>query len=69
MKECKSVRVPIPVGVKSSADQYPKTHEEEEDMYHVPYARAVCSLLYAMVCTRPYITHVVGIVSRYMSKP
>jgi hypothetical protein len=69
MQECKPVKVPIPVGVKLSADQCPKTHEEEEDMSHVPYASAVGSLMYAMVCTRPYIAHAVGVLSRYMSKP
>jgi hypothetical protein len=25
--------------------------------------------MYAMVCTRPYIAHVVGVLSKYMSKP
>ena len=25
--------------------------------------------MYAMVCTRPYIAHVVGVVSRYMNNP
>jgi hypothetical protein len=49
-------------------DQCPKTHEEEEDMSHVPYASAVGSLMYAMVCTRPDIAHAVGVLSRYMSK-
>jgi hypothetical protein len=29
------------VGVKLSTDQCPKTHEEEEDMSHVPYVSAV----------------------------
>jgi hypothetical protein len=53
MQECKPVRVPIPVGVKLSVDQCPKTQEEEEDMSHVPYASVVGSLMYAMVCTRP----------------
>jgi hypothetical protein len=69
MQECKPVKVPIPVGVKLSVDQCPKTHEEEEDMSHVPYASAVGSLMYAMVCTRPNIAHAVGVLSRYMSKP
>jgi hypothetical protein len=69
MQECKVVKVPIPVGVKLFADQCPKTHEEEEDMSHFPYASAVGSLMYAMVCTRPDIAHVVGVLSRYMSKP
>jgi hypothetical protein len=35
----------------------------------VPYASAVGNLMYAMVCTRPYIAHAVGFLSRYMSKP
>jgi hypothetical protein len=69
MQECKPVKVPIPVGVKLSADQCPKTHEEEEDMSRVPYASAVGSLMYAMVCTRPDIAHALGVLSRYMSKP
>jgi hypothetical protein len=38
-------------------------------MSHVPYASLVGSLMYAMVSTRPYIAHVVGVLSRYMSKP
>jgi hypothetical protein len=38
-------------------------------MSHVPYASAVGSLMYAMVCTRPDISHAVGYLSRYMSKP
>ena len=38
-------------------------------MSHVPYASVVGSLMYAMVCTRPNIAHVVGVLSRYMSKP
>ena len=38
-------------------------------MSHVPYASAVGSLMYAMVCTRPDIAHAVGVLRRYMSKP
>ena len=38
-------------------------------MKKVPYASAVGSLMYAMVCTRPDIAFVVGAVSRYMSNP
>ena len=38
-------------------------------MSHVPYASAVGSLMYAMVCTRLDIAHVVGVLSRFMSKP
>ena len=38
-------------------------------MSKVPYSSAVGKLMYAMVCTRPYIAHVVGFVSRYMNNP
>jgi hypothetical protein len=68
MQECKPVKVPIPVGVNLSADQYPKTHEEEEDMSCVLYASVVGSLRYAMVDTIPYIAHSMRVLSRYMSK-
>eukprot|EP00253_Pinus_taeda_P034356 PITA_34356 len=69
MQDSKSVKVPIHVGVKLSTEQYPKTQEEEEDMSRVPYASAADSLMYKMVCTRPYITHAMGVLSRFMSKP
>ena len=60
------MKVPIPVGVKLFVEQCPKTQEEEEDMYHVPYASAVGSLMYAMVCTRPDIAHALGVLSSFM---
>ena len=68
MYDSKPMKVIILVGVKLSVEQFPKTKEEEEDMSRVLYASAVGSLMYAMVCTRPYIAHVVGVLSRFMSK-
>jgi len=68
MQDSKSMKVPIPVGVKLSAEQCPKTQEEEEDMSRVPYASAVSSLMYEMVCTRLDIVHAVDVLSRFMSK-
>ena len=38
-------------------------------MSNVPYASAVGSLMYAMLCTRPDICFAVGLVSRYQSNP
>ena len=35
-------------------------------MSRVPYSNTVGHLMYAMVCTRPDISHVVGVVSKYM---
>ena len=68
MRECKPVKVPIPLGLSLSAEQCPKTREEEEDMYRVPYASFVGRLMYAMVCARPDIAHAMDVFSRYMSK-
>ena len=45
----------------------PKTSEEVDSMRKIPYASAVGSLIYAMLCMIPNICYVVGIVSRYQS--
>ncbi|KAE8687984.1 Polygalacturonase-1 non-catalytic subunit beta [Hibiscus syriacus] len=39
------------------------------EMSRVPYASAVGSLMFAMICTRPDIAQAVGVVSRYMANP
>jgi hypothetical protein len=62
------VRIPISVGVKLFVDQCPETHEEEEDISHVPYVSADGSLIYGMFYTRSNIAHAVGVLSMYMSK-
>jgi hypothetical protein len=49
MKECKLVKVPIPVGVNLSTNQCPKTQEEEEDMSRVPYVSEFGSLMYVVI--------------------
>jgi len=38
-------------------------------MTHVPYASAVGSLIYAMVYTRPDLSYVVSMISKYMHDP
>ena len=65
MKDFKKGVQPFRMGVKLSRDDCPKTSEEREHMKDVPYASAVGSLMYAMLCTRPDICFVVGMVSRY----
>ncbi|RVW23003.1 Retrovirus-related Pol polyprotein from transposon TNT 1-94 [Vitis vinifera] len=65
----KPVSTPLGSHFKLSKEQSPKTEEERDHMSKVPYASAIGSLMYAMVCTRPDIAHAVGVVSRFMSKP
>jgi len=52
-----------------SKRQSSQIEEEESHMSKVPYASAIESLMYAMVCTRPDIAHVVGVVSKFLSNP
>ena len=68
-EKTKLVSTPLAPHFKLSAAQCPKTEEEHEYMSKVPYSNEVGSLMYAMVCTRPDISHAVGIVSRYMHNP
>ncbi|GJX84109.1 putative RNA-directed DNA polymerase [Tanacetum coccineum] len=48
---------------------YPSSKKNIEKMDKVPYASAVGSLMYAMVCTRPDLANKVGVVSRFLSNP
>ena len=63
MQNSKKELLPFRHGVHLSKEQSPKTPQEVEDMRHIPYASAVGSLMYAMLCTRPDICYAVGIVS------
>jgi hypothetical protein len=69
MDEAKSVSTPLGSHFRLTKDQSPKTEQEQAYMSKVPYASAIGSLMYAMVCTRPNIAHAMGVVSRYMSNP
>ena len=69
MQDSKKGMLPFVHGVHLSKEQSPKTPQEVEDMRRFPYASAVGSLMYAMLCTRPDICYDVGIVSRFQSNP
>ena len=74
MDNAKAVSCPLAAHFKLSTKQCPSTDEKKKKkkkkkMQHVPYASAVGSLMYAMVCTRPDIAHAVSTVSRFMSNP
>ena len=65
----KAMSYPLAAHFKLSTKQYPSIDEKKKKMQHVPYASTVESLMYAMVCIRPDIDHVVSTVSRFMSNP
>jgi len=64
--EAKSVSSSLAPHFKLSTRISLKTIDDREYISHVPYASAVGSLMYAMVCTRPDLSQAVSIVSRYM---
>ncbi|KAD6119896.1 hypothetical protein E3N88_11167 [Mikania micrantha] len=69
MANAKVVSSPLTPNFKLTDKDCPSSEKEIEEMDRVPYASAVGSLMYAMVCTRPDIAHAVGVVSRFLSNP
>ena len=67
MSNVKLFGTPLASHFHLSKDQSPETEEEREFMAKVPYALAIGSLMYIMVCTIPDIGYAVGVVSRFMS--
>lgn len=61
--------LPFRHGIHLSRDMCPKTQEERDRMSRIPYASAIGSLMYVMLCTRLDITHTVSVTSRYQSNP
>ena len=67
ISDAKSVGTLLETHFKLSKKQSPTIEEERDHMAKVPYASAIGSLMYAMVCTRPNIAHTLGVMSRYMN--
>ncbi|XP_060182496.1 wall-associated receptor kinase 5-like [Lycium barbarum] len=60
MHDAKPVSTPLAGHFRLSKDQSPTTEDEKKQMDKIPYASAIGSLMYAMICTRPDIAHAVG---------
>ena len=54
-------------GVKLSQTQCPTTAEDGEKMKVIPYASAIGSIIYAMLCTKPDVCLAISLVGRYQS--
>ena len=67
MHNCKPIDTTVAQNKSLSLDMCPKTKGEKEKMVLVPYAIAVRSSMYAMMCTWSDICYVVGLVSRFQS--
>ncbi|PKI53775.1 hypothetical protein CRG98_025829 [Punica granatum] len=54
-------------GVSLSKAQSPSTQEERGRMSRIPFASAIGSIMYAMLCTRPDVSYALSMTSRYQS--
>ncbi|KAJ9558488.1 hypothetical protein OSB04_013102 [Centaurea solstitialis] len=52
-----------------SKTQCPVSSEDQDRMKSVPYASAIGSIMYAMLCTRPDVAYSVSVTSRYQQNP
>ena len=68
MSTAKPIDTPSVANAHLSVAFAPKTAKEKEYMSRIPYASAVGSLMYAMICTRPDLAHAVSVVSRFMEE-
>ena len=69
MEGSKRGYLPIGHGIHLSKKMSPKTPEERNRMSSIPYASAVGSIMYAMLCTRPDMAYALGIASRFQADP
>ena len=60
---------PLAGHMKLIKKMFPTAREEKGNMVKVPYSSVVESLMYAMVCTRPYIAYAVGVVNKFLKNP
>ena len=69
MDQSKIEFLPVLQGVKLSQTQCLTTAEDREKMKDVPYASAIGSIMYAMLCTRPDVCLAISLARRYQSNP
>ena len=67
MDQSKKEFLPVLEGVKLSKTQNPTTEEDRERMKVIPYALAIGSIKYAMLCTRPIVYPALSLAREYNS--
>ena len=69
MQDSKRGLLPMSHGIKLSKSQCPTTKDERERMDKIPYASAIGSIVYVMLCTRPDVSYALSMTSRFQSDP
>ena len=69
MQESNKGSLPLPHGTILSKSQCPSSQAEKDAMDDVPYASAIGSIMYAMLCTRTDVSYALSRTSRYQQNP
>ena len=69
MENSKRGNLPVGHRITLSKTQCPKTIDEQKRISSIPYASAIGSIMYAMICTRPDVSYALSMTSRYLSNP
>ena len=56
-------------GITLSKSLCPRTQYERTHIGLIPYASAIGSIMYYMICTRPNVSYALSVTSRYQSDP
>ena len=67
MEQSKKEFLPVLQGVKLSKTQSPTTTKDRKRMKVIPYASAIGSIKYAMLCTRPIVYPAMSLAREYNS--
>ncbi|KAK8705149.1 hypothetical protein V6N13_048757 [Hibiscus sabdariffa] len=69
MEESKRGFLPMRHGISLLKEMCPSSPQERERMSQIPYASAIGSIMYAMICTRPDLSYALSMTSRYQANP
>ena len=69
MDSSKKGFVPRSRGRPLSKEHSPVSKVDRDRMNRVPYASAIGSIMYTMLCTRPDVSYALSMTSRYQSNP
>ena len=68
-ENCKLISTPLATNLKLSSSLSLKTEKEKTHMLGVQYASAIESIRYTMIYTHPNISHVIGVINKFIRSP
>ena len=69
MEQSKRGYIPMVSGITLSKSLCPQTQDERTRMNMIPYAMAIGSIMYTMLCTRLNVSYALSVTSKYQSDP